>query len=154
MPKFLVRQYVSQWFAGVERFYFYTSGISGQPVKQPFYGFVEGDGQPTPNVAAYAAMTWLLDNAKPERKSPHRKSGPDLWVYPFTTPRGPMLALCTRTGTVQQLRLPTATRCWDLMGAERKAPRDGKLTVTDAPVYVLLNPAPSKSRTAASNRQA
>lgn len=138
MPKFLVRQYVSQWFAGVERFYFYTSGISGQPMKQAFYGFVEGDGQPTPNVAAYAAMTGLLDDATPDQRSAHRAQGPDLWVYPFTTPRGTILVACARTGTAQQLSLPNATRCCDLMGAERSVPKDGKLTVADAPMYVLV----------------
>ena len=26
-------------------------------------GFVEGDGQPRPNVAAYAQMSWILDGA-------------------------------------------------------------------------------------------
>ena len=138
MPKYLVRQYLSQWFAGVERFYFYNFHIGGRPYKVKWQGLVEGEGQPTPNVAAYATMTWLLDGATPDLHSPRVRRGPNLWVYTFTTPRGPLLVVCAKTGTVQRLSLPTATGCWDLMGAEQKLPKDGELKVTDAPMYVLL----------------
>ena len=122
----------------MQRFCFYSSQISGQPIKQPYFGFVEGPGQPTPNVAAYATMIWLLDGAKPDPGSPLRKTGPDMWVYPFKTRRGPLLVVCARTGTTQQLSLPNAARCWDIMGAEQELPKDDKPTVTNAPVYILL----------------
>lgn len=138
MAKYLVRLYLAQWHAGVDRFYFYTGEISGSPKTEPYYGLVESGGQPLPNVAAYAAMTWLLDEAVPLKDSALKQSGSDVWVYPFTTPRGILLVACAKTGTTFPFKLDNAVGCWDLMGVEQKLPDKGQFTLADSPTYILL----------------
>ena len=137
MARWLVRQYVSQWAAGVERFFFYNFFMDGRPDTQEWEGFVEGEGQPRPNVAAYTVMTWLLDGATFDATD---RPDPDTWVHRFRTPRGPLWVAWRRTGTTGQLRVPGAVRWWDLMGVEHPAPKSGALTLTDAPVYVQFRP--------------
>jgi hypothetical protein len=108
--------------------------VNGSPVTQMWDGFVEGDGQPRPSVAAYATMTWLLDGAKFERTE-HAK--PNLWLHRFTTPKGTVVVAWARTGQTVAQRFPGATQAWDVMGATVKL-KGEMLAVTDAPMYVLL----------------
>ena len=98
-------------------------------------GFVEGDGQPRPNVPAYATMSWLLDGATFERTE---RRGPQAWVHYFKTDRGPLAVAWTHTGAEVRLDLPHVVQAWDLMGAPLAVPRHGPLTIADAPVYLLL----------------
>jgi hypothetical protein len=137
MARWLIRQHVSQLALGVKQFFFYNFFLDGSPVIRDWEGFVEGDGQPRPNVAAYAAMTWLLDGATFERTERPRPSE-DAWVHHFRTPRGPLAVAWTRSGTEADLSFRDAARAWDLMGAEKPVPATGQFRVTDAPVYVLL----------------
>ena len=135
MARWLVRQYVAQWALGVRQFCFYNFFIDGSPTIQEWEGFLEGDGQPRPNVAAYAAMTWLLDGA-----SFYRTERPtqDIWVHRFTTARGPLAVVWALTGTIGRLNLPDASEAWDLMGAPMAVPPDKMLAVSDAPMYVVF----------------
>ena len=136
MAKLLVRQHVAQLAAGVERFFFYNFFIDGSPVVKTWEGFLEGDGQPLPNVAAYATMTWLLDGAtytKTDRPSE------DVWIHHFDSPDGPLAVAWTRTGTTEKRRFRGAKAAWDLMGGEVKVPGGKRLELTDAPIYVRLS---------------
>ena len=135
MARWLVRQYVAQIALGVERFYFYNFFIDGSAAVRQWQGFLEGDGQPLPNVAAYATMTWLLDGATFQRTE---RPSPDVWVHTFALPRGQLAVAWSRTGTTAALPFPDATHAWDLMGAEIALPEDRTFTVTDAPIYVLM----------------
>jgi len=133
VARLIVRMYVTQIAAGVERFFLYNAFIDGSPVAKAWDSLAEGDGQPRPAVAAYATMTWLLDGATCERVE---RPTPDVWVHRFASPRGELAVIWSRTGTVTDLELPGATRAWDLMGRER--PVAGKLRVTPDPLYVLV----------------
>jgi hypothetical protein len=143
MARWLVRQYVSQVALGVRQFYFYNFFIDGSPTIRTWQGFLEGDGQPRPNVAAYAQMTWILDGAGFVRTD--RPSG-NAWIHHFNTPRGPIAVVYARTGHTTELRFPNATQAWDLMGAPLPLPSDKKVTVTEAPVYILLATGRSTSK--------
>ncbi len=134
MARLLVRQYVASWAAGVERFFFYNFFIDGFPTVRRWEGFVEGEGQPRPNVAAYAAMSWLLDGASFARTEYPTKNS---WVHRFETPRGLLSVAWTRTGTSARWIASDAAEAWDLMGREFSVPEDGSFRLTDAPVYVL-----------------
>ena len=134
MARWLVRQYVSQLALGVGRFFFYNFFVDGSPVVRQWQGFVEGDGQPRPNVAAYAAMTWLLDGAEFLRTE---RPAEDCWKHVFGTTRGRLSIYWARTDTRRHLPVGPAARVWDLMGAPKTTAPDGSLLVTDAPVYVL-----------------
>jgi hypothetical protein len=135
VARLLVRMYVAQLAAGVERFFYYDFFIGGSPYAKAWDSFVEGDGQPRPDVAAYAAMTWLLDGAKFERTE---RPTPDQWVHRFATPRGPVVVAWTRTGTRAEMSFPRAGRAWDIMGRDLPLRAGGKLAVTPHPVYVLM----------------
>ena len=135
MARWLVRQYVSQIALGADRFFFYNFFVDGSPVTAMWEGFVEGDGQPRPNVAAYATMTWLLDGATFVRTD---RPNADTWLHRFATPRGPLVVAWARSGTATPLSFPGAREAWDLMGAPVRLRSDGSLTVSDAPVYVRL----------------
>jgi len=134
VARLIVRMYVTQIAAGVERFFLYNAFIDGSPVAKAWDSLVEGDGQPRPAVAAYATMTWLLDGATFERLERPTK---DLWLHHFSTPRGELVVAWSRTGTTADLAIPGATRAWDIMGRERSA--KGKLSITPNPTYVLVN---------------
>jgi hypothetical protein len=133
MARLLVRQHVSQLALGVDRFFFYNFFIDGSPEIRLWEGFVEGDGQPRPNVAAYATLTWLLDGATFNRTE---RPTTDTWQHWFRTPHGPLAVAWSRTGSETRLTFPRARQAWDLVGAPLQVPRDGALNVTDAPVYV------------------
>jgi len=135
VARLLVRLYLAQWAAGVERFFYYNFFIGGSPYAKAWDSFVEGDGQPRPDVATYAAMTWVLDGAKFERTE---RPTPDQWVHHFATPRGPVIVAWMRTGTQAELTFPKALRAWDIMGRDLPLHAGGKLAVTSVPVYVLL----------------
>lgn len=137
MARWLVRQHVAQIAVGIRQFYFYNFFIDGLPVVHRWEGFLEGDGQPLPNVAAYATMTWLLDGAEFDHTL---RPTEDLWLHHFRTPRGPMVVAWSRTETEAQQTMPNATRAWDLMGAEIELAKDARLTISDAPTYLLLSP--------------
>ena len=134
MARWLVRQYVSQLGLGVDQFFFYNFFVDGSPIVRDWEGFVEGDGQPRPNVAAYAQMSWTLDGARFDRVE---RPTEDVWLYRFTTPRGRVTVAWARTGHQAQIEFPHASQAWDLMGGELELPRDKKLAVSDAPLYVL-----------------
>ena len=134
MARWLVRQYVSQLALGVRQFFFYNFFVDGSPVVREWEGFVEGDGQPRPNVAAYATMTWLLDEARFVRTE---RLADDSWRHLFTTARGEMAVCWARTDTQHRVSFGPGARAWDLMGAPKPIASDGSLLVTDAPVYVL-----------------
>jgi len=127
-----VRQYLAQWAAGIDRFFYYNSFITGTPGARAWDSFVEGDGQPRPVVAAYAAMTWLLDGATYDHTE---RPTEDVWLHYFGTSRGRLVAAWTRTGTRAEHTFPNAKQAWDIMGAEM--PLAG-LSLTPVPVYVLL----------------
>ena len=131
----LARMYVAQMAAGVQRFFYYDMFISGVPFAKCWDSFVEGDGQPRPCVAAYATASWLLDGASHLRTE---RPSPNLWIRRFSTPRGPMAVLYTRTGTKAEASVPGALRAWDIMGREIALRGTAKLTVTAEPTYVLL----------------
>jgi len=133
MARWLVRQYVAQLAQGIKQFYFYNFFIDGSPVIRRWEGFVEGDGQPRPNVAAYATMTWLLDGATFKGTD---RPGEHVWVHRFSTPAGPLAVAWSRTDTIAHIAIARAKEAWDLMGASMPIPRDGVFEVTDAPVYV------------------
>ncbi|MEW6357628.1 MAG: carbohydrate binding domain-containing protein [Planctomycetota bacterium] len=135
MARWLVRQYVAQTALGVGRFYFYNFFIDGSPVVQGWEGFLEGDGQPRPNVAAYATMTWLLDGATFERTD---QPTDNLWIHTFTTPRGRLAVAWARTGATARQIFEDAKQSWDLIGAEVNVPDDRTFTITDAPLYILM----------------
>ena len=141
MARWLVRQYVSQMALGIRQFYFYNMFLDGSPVARLWDGFVEGDGQPRPNVATYAAMTWLLDGATFEHSE---RPSADVWVHRFRTPQGPLLIAWTRTGTQATLPVPAGARAYDLMGAPVPIPRSRLLPLTDAPVYVAGGQEPTR----------
>ena len=128
-----MRQYVAQLAQGIKQFYFYNFFIDGSPVIRRWEGFVEGDGQPRPNVAAYATMTWLLDGATFKGTD---RPGEHVWVHRFSTPAGPLAVAWSRTDTIAHIAIARAKEAWDLMGASMPIPRDGVFEVTDAPVYV------------------
>lgn len=134
MARWLVRQYVSQMALGVRRFFFYNFFVDGSPVIQEWEGFVEGDGQPRPNVAAYATMTWLLDGARFERTWEPQQG---VTCHQFRTPERRVVVAWSRTGTTARVTLPGAEKAFDLMGAPAKLPADRRLTVTDAPLYLV-----------------
>ena len=106
MAKWLVRQYVSQIALGVKQFDYYNMFVNGSPVTQMWDGFVEGDGQPRPSVAAYATMTWMLDGGKFERTE---HPNPDLWLHRFSTPKGTLIVAWARTGKTIERHFPSAT---------------------------------------------
>ena len=135
MARWLVRQYVSQMALGVKQFYFYNFFIDGSPTIRTWQGLLEGDGQPRPNVAAYAQMTWILDGARFVRTEQPKNNA---WVHHFETPRGPIAVAYMRTDHTAELRFPNASQAWDLMGAPLPLPSDKAVVVTDAPVYVRL----------------
>ena len=135
MARWLVRQYLAQMAAGVGQFFFYNFFIDGSPSIRRWEGFLEGDGQPRPNVAAYAQMSWLLDGARYRQTE---RPGEQAWVHHFDTPRGPVAVAWARTAAQLAVDFPTAVRAWDLMGAPLVLPNDRRLTVTDAPIYLLL----------------
>lgn len=137
MARWLVRQYVAQLAVGIRRFFFYNFFINGSPITRDWEGFVEGDGQPRPSVAAYATMTWLLDGASFQH-SEHPVS--NVWAHYFSTPRGLLAVVWSRTGTTAPVRFERALCAWDLMGAPIAVPASRKLRVTDAPIYALLKP--------------
>ncbi|MBT3375270.1 MAG: hypothetical protein HN742_32670 [Lentisphaerae bacterium] len=135
MARWLVRQYVAQMALGVQRFYFYNFFIDGSAVVRRWEGFLEGDGQPLPNVAAFATMTWLLDGATylgTERPTP------DTWIHTFATPSGRLAVAWSRTDTTAVLPFPNMKQAWDLMGAEIQDTDRRVLTITDAPNYILM----------------
>ena len=134
MARWLARQYVAQWAAGVRRFFFYNFFIDGSPTIRRWEGFVEGDGQPRPNVAVYAQMSWILDGARFDRTE---RPGEDAWVHSFDTPRGEVAVAWTKTGREMTLSFPDAVEAWDLMGAPLSLPANKEWTATDAPIYVL-----------------
>ncbi len=133
MARWLVRQYVSQLALGVRQFYFYNFFIDGSPVIRPWQGFLEGDGQPRPNVAVYAQMTWILDGARFLRTE---RPTEDTWIHHFLTPRGNVAVIWAKTETAVDLDFAGATQAWNLMGSPVTLPPDGKVTVTDAPIYI------------------
>ena len=135
VARLMVRQYVSQWAAGVERFCYYNCFIDGMPVARPWDSFVEGDGQPRPTVTAYATMTWLLDGATFER-SEH--PGENVWLHRFRTSLGTLVVAWSRTGTQVEHIFPKAQRAWNMAGTELPAPVSS-LKLTPDPVYVLLS---------------
>ncbi|MBL7043569.1 MAG: hypothetical protein ISR77_33365 [Pirellulaceae bacterium] len=135
MARWLVRQYVSQLAAGVRQFFFYNFFIDGSPKILRWQGFLEGDGQPRPNVAAYAQISWILDGARFLRTD---RPTENAWVHYFQTPRGPVAIAWARTGQRATLRFPKARQGWDLMGAPLALSADTGLTITDAPIYLLL----------------
>jgi hypothetical protein len=135
MARWLVRQYVAQLACGVRQFFFYNFFINGSAVTNAWEGFVEGDGQPRPNVPAYAAMTWLLDGAEFERTE---KPEPNVWVHRFRTPQGPLAVTWTQSGTTATLAFPAAMAAWDLMGAPLRLPEAKQFALSDAPVYLRL----------------
>lgn len=134
MAPLLVRQYVSQIAEGVRQFYFYNFFINGSPLTRVWEGFVEGDGQPRPNVAAYAVMTWLLDGATFE-KTERPKDG--VWVHNFTTPRGRLAVAWTASGAKFDMPSEGIEQGWDLMGAPLAV--SDTVTLTDSPIYLLRN---------------
>jgi hypothetical protein len=133
MARLLVRQYVSQLALGVDRFFFYNLFVDGSPEVRQWEGFVEGDGQPRPNVAAYATLSWLLDGATFDHTE---RPSPDVWLHWFRTPRGRLAIVWARTGTHSEVTIPGAREAWDLMGAPVRIPRGGVFEATDAPLYV------------------
>lgn len=134
VARLLVRQYVAQWAAGVERFFYYNCFVNGTPAARAWDSFVEGDGQPRPAVAAYATMTWLLDGATFDHTE---RPTLDLWLHHFRTPRGRLVVAWTRTGTEVEHVFATATQAWDIMGREVELEAT-RLTLTPEPSYVLL----------------
>ncbi len=134
VARLMVRQNVSQWAAGIERFIYYNCFINGSALARAWDSFVEGDGQPRPAVAAYAAMTWLLDGGTFERTE---RIGQDVWLHHFRTDRGHVVVAWTRTGTAFRHAFPGATQAWDMVGREF-ALTDGRIRLTPDPVYVLL----------------
>lgn len=135
MARWLVRQYVAQWAGGVRQFFFYNFFIDGSPTIRSWQGFLEGDGQPRPNVAAYAHMSWMLDGAQFRATD---RPDENVWVHHFDTPRGPVAVTWARTGHRVELPFPHLRKAWDLMGAPVALPADGRMTITDAPLYLLL----------------
>lgn len=133
MAPLLVRQYVTQLAAGIRQFYFYNFFLDGSPIPRPWNGFVEGDGQPRPTVAAYATMTWLLDNAAYERTD---HSNSDLWWHCFTTPTGPLIVAWARTGKTVPYRFPHAIKIWDLMGNPQEVFPYQIFPITEIPIYI------------------
>ena len=112
VARLIVRMYVTQIASGVERFFLYNAFIDGSPVAKAWDSLAEGDGQPRPAVAAYAAMTWLLDGATFDRVD---RPTDDLWLYRFTTPRGKLAVVWSRTGTATDTESPappTAGTSW------------------------------------------
>jgi len=134
MAPLLVRQHVAQWAAGVESFFFYNFFINGFATTRRWEGMLENEGQPRPNVAAYATLSWLLDGARFEETT---QPSDDCWVHRFSTPRGPLSIAWSRTGTTAECRVPDANAVWDIMGAAQPVPLDGVFRLTEMPIYVL-----------------
>ncbi len=133
MASLIVRQHVSQFAAGVEQFYFYNFFIDGSPVVKDWEGFLEGDGQPLPNVPAYAVMTWLLDGAEYLRTE---RPNVDAWIHHFQTPSGPLAVAWTRSGTRRTLAVEGATEAFDVMGAPVEVATDEAIEITEWPTYI------------------
>ena len=95
---------------------------------------MEGDGQRRPNATAYATMTWLLDGARFARA---RRPQGGAWLHEFRTPRGRVTVAWAKTGTGAEVTFPGAAEAYDLMGAPVRLQPGGRLTVTDAAVYVV-----------------
>lgn len=136
VARLLVRMYVSQIAAGVERFFYYNFYVTSTPVTKLWDSFIEGDGQPRPAVAAYAVMTWLLDGAV--YRATDRPSE-DVWIHRFDTPRGALAVAWTRTGTTAEHVFPGAGSAWDIMGKEQSPGPDGRLLLSPLPTYILLD---------------
>jgi hypothetical protein len=133
----LTRQYIAQWAAGVQRFFYYNFMLNGSPFAGAWDSFVEGDGQPRPDVAAYAVMTWMLDGARFERTERPQE---DAWVHHFSSAQGPLAVAWSRTGTTANLKLPGVVCVWDIMGREIRLRHGGRVTVTPEPVYLRFQP--------------
>ncbi|MCX7599896.1 MAG: hypothetical protein N2512_13675, partial [Armatimonadetes bacterium] len=131
----LARMYISQMAAGIERFFYYDMFISGVPFAKCWDSFVEGDGQPRPCVAAYATASWFFDGATYVRT---QRPSPDVWIRYFSTPRGRMAVVYTRTGTKARVVVPGAARAWDIMGREIPLRPGASIPATPEPTYVLL----------------
>jgi hypothetical protein len=131
----MTRQYIAQWAAGVERFFYYNMFIGGSPYASCWDSFSEGDGQPRPCAPAYATMTWALQGAKFERTERPDK---DQWAHYFSTPRGTVVVAYVRTGTKGKIDLPRATSAWDIMGAPVKIGPGGSIPLAPTPTYILL----------------
>lgn len=134
MARWMVRQYVTQLASGVNAFFFYNMFIDGSAVKLAWQGFVDGDGQPSPNVAAYAVMSWLLDGA---RYSHNRKTPAGVWMPVFHTPGGDLTVAWAPSGKQARVALQGAKSAWDLMGTPLPVPRNGTFTLTETPIYIL-----------------
>ncbi len=135
MARYMVRQYIAQWAQGIDRFFFYNFFVDGSPSASAWEGFVEGDGQPRPNVAAYAMMSWILDGATFEKTE---QPSPNVWMHRFMTPRGPVVVAWAKTGAEAEVHAVRCANAWDMMGAPIDVPEDGWFRITDAPVYLLL----------------
>jgi len=134
VARLVVRQHVSQWAAGVEKFMYYNQFINGSPLARAWDSFVEGDGQPRPTVAAYAAMTWLLDGA---RFLHTERPTADTWLHHFRVERGLLTVAYTRTGTTADHAFPGPVEAWDMMG-RALSPTGRPIPLTPDPVYVLV----------------
>ncbi len=135
MARYMVRQYVAQWAQGIDRFFFYNFFVDGSPNTNAWEGFVEGDGQSRPNVAAYAMMSWILDGATFEKTDQPSRN---VWTHRFVTPRGPVVVAWAKTGTEAEVHAVRCANAWDMMGAPIDMPENGWFRVTDAPIYLLL----------------
>lgn len=135
VARLLVRMYVVQIAAGIERFFYYNCCINGTPCAKAWDSFIEGDGQPRPAVAAYAVLTWALDGAHYLRTV---QPTPDTWVYHFETPKGPLAVVWSRTGTTTEMALPDAVEAWNLVGTPVRPGRGGRFEITPDPLYVRL----------------
>lgn len=128
------RMILAQWAAGVQRFYFYNLFVDGCTVTKTWDGFIEGDGQPRPVVAAYAALTHFLGDATYEQTE---RPTEDTWIRWFATPRGRIAVVYARSGTLAEVRVPGARQAWDIMG--RPIPlRDEMMIVGPQPVYISV----------------
>lgn len=100
-------------------------------------GLLSGDNRPKPVLAAYAAATWLLDDADWNQAAMSDENG-------VKTVRVPLRD--GRTGYVywslsgqRSQPLPGAGKAYDLMGNEF-AVADGQLTFGETPVYFIVEP--------------
>lgn len=111
------------------------------------FGLVRKDATPKPAFAAVAAMTRLVGDAEPlGSRSPNEES----WrLYAFRYPDESLVyAAWSVRGecsvALPESLVPGSARCLDLMGNEIPMPLDddGKLTLTERPIYILTEKRP------------
>ncbi|MCX7597533.1 MAG: hypothetical protein N2512_01505, partial [Armatimonadetes bacterium] len=150
----VVRCFVGEWAAGVERTFYWllaTYGSSWEPRNAKT--LVEWDGSPTAALVAFAVMTDRLGDAEfvdwEARSDATMAPGTTVWFFRFRKPNGMMTVAWSNRDEETELTVPVKSenvKVWDMFGREMRGARSmsgvplrGRvlLRLTRSPVYVF-----------------